>query len=312
VTVTDRVGNGGAAPLVGITNIDFNDMTVNLTVADVAKTIAASDLQSIVELYTAFFNRVPDADGMVYWIGQFKGGQTIVQLANTFYGIAASTDFSALTGYSATMTSGAFVNIIYVNVLGHPADNDGLAYWTGQLDSGTQSRGQLVQSILGSAHTFKGNATLGYVADLLDNKYAVGRYFAIQQGLTFKADGFTKSSAISQAVTPTNTSVAMQKTGVSDSAFDLTAALPTGPSISVIQAIITQRCVPCHATRPTFPGYTTPQAGIILSTADQIRAQASLIDSQAVVSKAMPFGNQTAMTQAERDLIGQWFAAGAQ
>ena len=44
------------------------------------------------------------------------------------------------------------------------------------------------------------------------------------------------------------------------------------------------------------------------STAD-IRKYAPLIVTQTVQNKAMPLGNQTAMTDDERQQLGQWIAA---
>jgi uncharacterized membrane protein len=51
--------------------------------------------------------------------------------------------------------------------------------------------------------------------------------------------------------------------------------------------------------------------GIVFDNPEQIRAQAGLIDRVAVSSKAMPLGNATGMTQAERDELGAWIRQGA-
>lgn len=92
------------------------------------------------------------------------------------------------------MTNADFVNVVYRNVLGRPdgADAGGLAYWSGELAAGRESRGSLVSTILYSAHTFKGKPSAkgtaqdgyGWVADLLDNKLAVAKTFAVDWGLT--------------------------------------------------------------------------------------------------------------------------------
>ena len=78
-----------------------------------------------------------------------------------------------------------------------------------------------------------------------------------------------------------------------------------------VQAIITQRCVECHAAQPTQPGFATAPAGIMLQTPDLIRQHADKIFQQAVQLKAMPLGNMTNITDAERALIGAWYQAGA-
>jgi hypothetical protein len=226
-SIRDNVGNGGTVPLSGATQIRFADMTVNLLIGDLSKTLAASDLKTLVELYVAFFDRVPDADGLAYWINQFKGGMTMDQIANNFY--VAAVQYSSLTGYSASMSDADFVRIIYDNVLGRtgptaPSDAD-VHYWSDQITNGTVSRGRLITIILGAAHGYKGDATWGWVADLLDNKFSVANYFCVQQGLNYNTprDTIRYGMAIAAAVTRTSTAAALATIGVADEGFDLTA-----------------------------------------------------------------------------------------
>lgn len=80
---------------------------------------------------------------------------------------------------------------------------------------------------------------------------------------------------------------------------------------AAVQAIITQRCVSCHADKPTQPGFVTAPAGIMLHEPDLIRQNAAKIYEQSVQLKAMPIGNLTNMTDAERMLIAAWFETGA-
>jgi hypothetical protein len=314
VTVVDKTGADGTSNLSSVQTLKFTDVSVNLGVGDKSKTIAAADLQLLTELYVAFFNRVPDADGLSYWIDQFKGGRSIDLIGESFYDAALQS--SSITGYSANMTNSDFVKIIYKNVLGRsgataPPDAD-VAYWAGELANGNKTRGSLIKFMLGSAHSFKGDATWGWVADLLDNKYTVATYVAMKQGLTYNTpdDTITKGMAIAAAVTQTDTSAAIALVGMTDTAFDLTVAAPSGPAFSQVQAIITQRCVPCHSVHPTQPGFNSAPLGITFDTEAQIRAEADNIYAQAVQSRNMPFGNATGMTVDERNLIGQWFLAG--
>ncbi|MES2073293.1 MAG: DUF4214 domain-containing protein, partial [Pseudomonadota bacterium] len=109
------------------------------------------------------------------------------------------------------MSDAAFVTVAYKNVLGRSSpDAEGLAYWTKNLGNGSETRGSLVKSILSSAHTFKGDATYGYVADLLDNKATVASKFAVDQGLNYNTPeaSITNGMAIAAAVTATSTSAA--------------------------------------------------------------------------------------------------------
>jgi len=52
-------------------------------------------------------------------------------------------------------------------------------------------------------------------------------------------------------------------------------------------------------------------AGVVLDTPDDIIKNAQRIYQQTVQLKAMPLGNATQMTDAERAKVAQWFEQGA-
>lgn len=203
--------------LVNVERLKFADLSINLEVGEAADRLAPSLIDSLVELYIGYVGRVPDADGMAYWIGRLIEGASLAQVGEGFY--AAAIHHSALTGYSAGMSDAAFVDRVYRHVLGrNDPDAEGLAFWTAQLADGTATRGTLVSRMLESAHTFKGHTTYGYVADLLDNKIEVGRAFAIQMGLVHNRadDAITEGMRMAQAVTPTDVDTAIGLIGVAD------------------------------------------------------------------------------------------------
>jgi uncharacterized membrane protein len=74
------------------------------------------------------------------------------------------------------------------------------------------------------------------------------------------------------------------------------------------QAIVQQRCVPCHSAEPTQEGFDSPPGGVAFDTLEQIESQAPAIEAQAVDSTAMPLGNVTQMTDEERETLGDWIA----
>jgi uncharacterized membrane protein len=90
-------------------------------------------------------------------------------------------------------------------------------------------------------------------------------------------------------------------------------AAPSGSNVTFAQAqaVIRQRCVPCHSATPTESGFTSAPQGIMFDTPDQIVARAQDIYQQAVVTRNMPFGNLTNITQDQRDLLGAWVQEGA-
>ncbi|HEX7684961.1 MAG TPA: urate hydroxylase PuuD [Trinickia sp.] len=77
-----------------------------------------------------------------------------------------------------------------------------------------------------------------------------------------------------------------------------------------IQPILQQRCVACHSAHPTMMG--SAPAGVLFDTPDEISTNAQRLYQQAVVLKAMPLGNVTRMTSAEREKIAAWFSTRTQ
>ena len=214
--VASKNGSAGSDTLRHIESLKFDDLTVNLKIQELASLAPRENVQRLVELYVAFFNRVPDADGLAYWIGQMNSGKSINSISEVFY--EAGIKFAELTGFSASMSNTDFVNVIYRNVLGRKdgADPEGLAYWSTQLAAGKESRGSLVSTMLDSAHKFKGDSTWGWVADLLDNKIAVAKTFAIDWGLGYSTSeaAIQQGMAIAAAVTPTDTQAAISLIGI--------------------------------------------------------------------------------------------------
>lgn len=222
-TVRTNTGTDGTDTLTNVESLKFTDLSVNLQVQGIAAAAPLADVQRISELYVAFFNRTPDADGMAYWIGQFAAGQTIAQISESFYSIGASPTFASLTGFSTSMTNENFIDVFYKNVLGRTegADAGGLSYWNGKLSSGESTRSSLANDILDSAHSFKGNPTWGWVADLLDNKIAVANKIAIEWGLTYNTNAYEQGVNIAGAITPTDMTVALGLVGIADADLNL-------------------------------------------------------------------------------------------
>lgn len=214
---------------ISVERYDFRDMRVDLSIGDTARSVGATAVKNIAELYVAYFNRIPDSEGMNYWLKQYKSGASIETIGKSFYAAAISPTFSALTGYSSSMSNIDFIRTIYKNVLGrNEVDQGGLDYWSTALSkpegsSGAETRGTLINTILNAAHGFKNDATYGWVANLLDNKYTVANYFAIQQGISYftPEENYQRGVAIAAAVTPTDTTVAIGLIGVSDPGFIL-------------------------------------------------------------------------------------------
>jgi hypothetical protein len=225
-TVKDGVaGRDGTDSLVEVERLQFTDKTINLTIQAKAAAAPQADVARLSELYIAFFNRIPDADGMSYWIDQMGAGKKITEIADSFY--AAGVQYASLTGFSAGTTNTDFVKVIYKNVLGRsgttaPPDVD-VNNWVNNLTSGADSRGSLINTVLSAAHAYKGDATWGWVSNLLDNKITVAKSFAIDWGLNYNTtnDAITQGMAIANAVTSTDTTAAIALIGVNGSNLQL-------------------------------------------------------------------------------------------
>ena len=92
------------------------------------------------------------------------------------------------------------------------------------------------------------------------------------------------------------------------------AALPpvNGPvTFERVRGIIGQHCLGCHAPVPTVPGLTQPPAGVVLHAPDAIVRNAPRIFQQVVVTRTMPLGNLTSMTEEERAVLAAWVTGGA-
>lgn len=222
LVVRDSVkGRDGSDTLQNIEILKFQDLTINFSLAQTAEGVAGGVVDRIAELYVAFFNRIPDGEGLAYWIEQYKSGLGIDQIAERFY--EAGLHFSDLSGYRADMSHADFVNIVYKNVLGRldGADPEGLAYWSDALVSGRENKGTLVSSILDAAHGeafSQPDNPYHWVQRLLDNKLTVAKQVALEWGVNYNSseDSIIKGMAIAAAVTPWDITDAVSLVGVMD------------------------------------------------------------------------------------------------
>jgi uncharacterized membrane protein len=71
-----------------------------------------------------------------------------------------------------------------------------------------------------------------------------------------------------------------------------------------LQPVLAQRCFMCH-------GEAVQMKNVRLDTPEGVASHAQAIYQQAVVTKIMPMNNATNITEAEREVIAQWFEGGA-
>lgn len=150
--------------------------------------MATFDQKLIAGLYTAFFNRAPDAAGLSHWESELGAGETLHALAAGFAG------HPVFTEQYGEMDDQAFVEAIYTNILGAAGDEEGIAFWVGQLEGG-MSRSDFVAEFVYAALNYDGDdaAALERKA-FLDNKAEVGVYYAETLGEASNLDAETDTS----------------------------------------------------------------------------------------------------------------------
>lgn len=142
-------------------------------------------------LYWAYFRRDPDVDGLLYWAGRLRAGAGLLAVSDAF---AASPEFTSTYG---SLSDGAFVDLVYRNVLGRAPDAGGLSYWTGQLQQRRITRGGVMVGFSESAEYRNATAAaitvvMTYAAMLRRAPDAGGRAYWINQVQT----GATSSTAL--------------------------------------------------------------------------------------------------------------------
>ena len=106
-----------------------------------------TDDAKMFRLYNAAFKRLPDADGLKYWIGKYTSGENDDRaVAQSFL---VSDEFKER--YGANVTNAKYVETLYVNVLGRDYDQEGYNYWLGNLNNGIETRYELLLGFAESA-----------------------------------------------------------------------------------------------------------------------------------------------------------------
>jgi len=78
-------------------------------------------------------------------------------------------------------------------------------------------------------------------------------------------------------------------------------------TFSQVRNVINARCTSCHSSAPVHPAFPAAPLGVMFDNDGQILAEADRIYQQTVVTRVMPIGNLTAMTNEERQIIDQWY-----
>ncbi|MEW9919844.1 DUF4214 domain-containing protein [Marimonas sp. MJW-29] len=192
ITVQDRTSGGaGQDTLISMEEVIFGDgRLVDLTAMEGITTLSEPQLSAIVELYIAYFNRAPDANGLYFWGNAYAKGTTLPDMARLFID---QDETRAL--YPAEMTSAGIATAVYTNVLGRVPDQAGFDFWVGVLNSGAVGRDIFILAVLeGAKAAPPPGATPDFISQqLADRQYLgdktdIGARFAVTFGMSDVAD----------------------------------------------------------------------------------------------------------------------------
>ncbi|WP_299344959.1 DUF4214 domain-containing protein [uncultured Maritalea sp.] len=176
-SIADRQGVEGTDFVSNVENIDFaSGKDINLDQLDGVVNVAPADLTVFIEMYIAYFNRAPDAEGLFYWGTRLNDGMELSQIAKSFFvqpeTVALYPDPNDTTG---------FVTSVYNNFLGRAPDTAGFNYWVDELNSGSVSRDIFMLAIINGAKAATGNPA---DVDYITGKANIGAYFSVIKGMS--------------------------------------------------------------------------------------------------------------------------------
>ena len=100
----------------------------------------------VAEYYVAALGRLPDQTGFDFWTAQLDSGMT----PDTLMGLFLDRSFPEVaTRFPEGQTNEEFIASVYQNTFGREADAEGLAYWSEQL--ATKSETQVLAEMLAIA-----------------------------------------------------------------------------------------------------------------------------------------------------------------
>jgi uncharacterized surface protein with fasciclin (FAS1) repeats len=176
VEVTDKAdGSSGIDFLNGVEIVQFDDGRLDLSTLDGAANLSPDHLQLLTELYIAYFDRAPDAGGLLFWGTSLDHGVTLPEIAELFFDQPETQ-----AKMPPDLTASEFVDRAYQNFLERDPDQTGKDFWVGNLEAGTVSRPEFMLALIEGAR-----ADTGSPEDVrtIEDKGDIGVSFALINGL---------------------------------------------------------------------------------------------------------------------------------
>ena len=131
LTVRDSVGSEGADTLQNIERLEFSDKGIAFDIT--------GNAGQVYRLYQAAFNRTPDSGGLGDWIYGMDTGLSLLDVSS---GFVNSAEFKSV--YGQNPSNAEVVTRFYQNVLHRAPEQAGYDYWINQIESGLQTRIQVL------------------------------------------------------------------------------------------------------------------------------------------------------------------------
>lgn len=214
-------GSDGNDRLYNIEAIEFADAHVDLTMQEMFNAIDTESFGKLQKLYIGFFDRIPEAAGIKYWVQQLNDGVSFDQIANRFYD--AGVEFGV---YSESMSDRDFIRELYANLLArdgdrNPPSEEDITWWENWLNQSDRTKGQMALGFLEGAEQYKDDPEYGWVNKLLNDKALLANYVTVEQGLSYLTpqENIAKGRALAEAVNNSSLEDALELVGVSDFGF---------------------------------------------------------------------------------------------
>jgi serralysin len=131
LSVIDNVGSEGADTLLNIERLEFADQGIDFD--------TNGNAGQVYRLYQGAFNRAPDSTGLGDWIYGMENGMSLLEVSHGFFN---SVEFKSI--YGQNPANSELVTRFYQNVLHRAPEQAGYDYWMNQIESGWQTRAQVL------------------------------------------------------------------------------------------------------------------------------------------------------------------------
>lgn len=174
IEVHDRTGAEGTDTLLAVETIELADQTLDLRYIQGAAKVESQDFIPLLDLYAAYLDRAADSLGILFWASELAAGRSVASIARALF----NSD-EAIGARSDHWSAEQVVGEIYRNLLDRDPDAEGLAYWTGEIESGRLSAELFPLVFTLAARAGAGGSDASAVA----TKAQLAAYFAIENGL---------------------------------------------------------------------------------------------------------------------------------